>query len=275
VPLFARGRARELAFEIMGTNLARLAGRGLGGALVLAIACAAPASRAGFGAPRVDVRDLSRAQASPADAPVQPPAERYARLDRARCEEELARRSVPFARVEDAPGVLAPVRLNGPLHGVTYRTGLATPQRSSTPWEILDCRLALSLDDFAMQLATHDVVEVVHFSIYRPPSPRWPADRVASRHPGALAIDTASFVKRDGQSLTVERDFHGHIGAPTCGPGASPRPPTPEAMELRRILCDAADAKLFNVALTPDYNWAHRNHFHLEVTAGVPWFLVH
>ena len=262
----------------MGANLAPLARASVGGAIVLAIACAAPRSRAGFGAPRVDLRGLPPMQPSVApsrEASGQAPAERYARLDRARCEAELARRSVPFSRVDDAPGVLAPVRLSGPLHGVTYRTGLSAPQRGSSPWEILDCRLALSLDDFAIQLATHDVVEVVHFSIYRPPSPRWPADKVASRHPGALAIDTASFVKRDGQSLTVERDFHGHIGAPTCGPGASPRPPTPEAVELRRILCDAADAKLFNVTLTPDYNWAHRNHFHLEVTAGVPWFLVH
>ena len=36
-----------------------------------------------------------------------------------------------------------------------------------------------------------------------------------------------------------------------------------------------AFSSLFNVALTPDYNWAHRNHFHLEVTPRVKWFLVH
>jgi hypothetical protein len=48
-----------------------------------------------------------------------------------------------------------------------------------------------------------------------------------------------------------------------------------EASELRKIVCDAADAKIFNVELTPDYNRAHRNHFHLELTAGVRWFMVH
>ena len=36
-----------------------------------------------------------------------------------------------------------------------------------------------------------------------------------------------------------------------------------------------ADAHIFNVELTPDYNWPHRNHFHLEVTPKVKWFLVH
>jgi hypothetical protein len=40
-------------------------------------------------------------------------------------------------------------------------------------------------------------------------------------------------------------------------------------------LCDAADARLFNVMLSPDYNWRHRNHFHLEVATGAKWFVVH
>jgi hypothetical protein len=211
---------------------------------------------------------------APADAE-DTPASRYARLDRTACEAELGRRGIAFADVSEARGVLAPVRLAGPLHGVTFRTALPAAQRATSPWEIVDCRLALALDDFAAQLATHDVVEVVHFSIYRPPPARWPSQKVASRHPGALAIDAASFVKSDGRSLDVERDFHGRIGARTCGAGAAPTRATPEAAELRQILCDAADARLFNVALTPDYNWAHRNHFHLEVTAGVHWFMVH
>jgi hypothetical protein len=214
--------------------------------------------------PRVDV------------APDPAPATSYAALDRAACEAELTRRGVPFSRVDEARGVLAPVRLTGPLHGVTFRTALPAAKRATSPWEIVDCRLALALDDFSVQLARHDVAEVIHFSIYRPPSKKWPGDKIASRHPGALAIDAGTFIKKDGTRLEVERDFHGRIGAKTCGAeGAAPQPSTPEAVELRRIVCDAADARLFNVELTPDFNWAHRNHFHLEVTAGAKWFLVH
>ena len=37
----------------------------------------------------------------------------------------------------------------------------------------------------------------------------------------------------------------------------------------------AYEAQLFNVVLTPNYNKPHANHFHLEVTRGVKWFLVH
>ncbi|HEX3345353.1 MAG TPA: extensin family protein [Polyangiaceae bacterium] len=206
--------------------------------------------------------------------PAGAPALRYGRLDRVACETELERRAIPFVRVDEARGVLAPVRLRGPLHGVTFRTGLPEAQRASSPWEIVDCRLALALDDFAAQLATHDITQVIHFSVYRPPVKSWPEGKLASRHPGALAIDAGTFVKRDGTKLEVERDFHGRIGAATCT-GSGPHPATPEALELRRIVCDAAGARLFNVALTPDYNWPHRNHFHLEVTAGVGWFVVH
>jgi hypothetical protein len=236
---------------------------------VLAIACAAPASSAGFGAPRFEP------PAGPYRPPPLSPAERYARLDQAGCEAELGQRGIPFVRVDSARGVLEPVRLDGALHGVTYHSELPVAQRGSSAIEIVDCRLVLALDDFAVQLASHDVVEVVHYSMYRPPSARWPGGKTATRHPGGLAIDAAKFVKRDGTKLVVERDFHGRIGAKTCGPGTGPQPATPDALELRKIVCDAAEARLFNVALTPDFNWPHRNHFHLEVTANTRWFYLH
>jgi hypothetical protein len=215
----------------------------------------------------------------PAPLPVDPdettaPAMRYGKLDRASCEAELEKRHVGFSRVDEARGVLAPIRLTSALQGVRFHGMLPEAQRATTPYEILDCRLALALDDFGAILRKHDVVEVVHYSIYRPPARSWPEAKLASRHPGALAIDAAVFVKSDGSRLQVEHDFHGRIGAKTCGPGAGPTPATPESLELRAIVCDAIDAKIFNVALTPDYNWPHRNHFHLEVTASSRGFYV-
>lgn len=205
--------------------------------------------------------------------PAATPAARYGNLDRATCEAELHRRQIPFAVVAQARGVLAPVRLTGALHGVTYHSTLPAAQRATSPWEIVDCRLALALDDFSAILARHDVVEVIHFSVYRPPNANFTA--LGRQHDGALAIDAGWFKRKDGSTLQVERDFHGHIGAGTCGPGTGPNPVTPEATALRAIACEAADAHLFNVELTPDYNWQHRNHFHLEVTPSVRWFLVH
>jgi hypothetical protein len=256
------GIDRAARLVAMSGPFARLGGRATACAFALAIAAGASHARAGFGAP-------------PTTSPDEGPAQRYGRLGREACEAELRGRGISFARVDEARGVLAPVRLTGPLRGVSFHSNVPPAARASSPWEIVDCRLALALDDFALQLGAHDVVDVTHFSIYRPPSVRWPADRIASRHPGALAIDAASFTKKDGSKLDVERDFHGRIGASTCGAGADPNPATAEADELRQIVCEAADARLFNVALTPDYNWAHRNHFHLELSAGSKWFMVH
>ena len=209
---------------------------------------------------------------SPADA-VDTPAVRYARLSPDDCEAELTSRHIEFAH-ETADAVLAPVRLTGPLHGVVFRTDQSEKVRPTSPWEIVDCRLVLALDDFAEILARHDIVEVRHYSMYRPPK-TWTDAKPGTRHTGALAIDAGRFIDQAGTVLDVDHDFHGAIGAKTCGDGAAPRPATPAALTLRAILCEAAERRLFNVMLTPNYNRPHKNHFHLELTAGVGWFLVH
>jgi len=202
------------------------------------------------------------------------PAVRYGSMTADDCRAELAARHISF-RTETARGVLAPVRLTGPLHGVTFRTDLDAKQRETTPWEIGDCRLILAMDDFAAILAAHDVVEVRHYSMYRVAPKSWPDDKIGGQHNGGLALDAARFTKSDGTKLVVLDDFHGAIGAQTCGDGAGPRPVTDKGLELRAILCEAVSKHLFNVVLTPNFNRPHRNHFHLEVMANKKWFLVH
>ena len=223
--------------------------------------------------PKPAIKHATSRFANPRDAD-QTPAVRYAQLSQVDCEAELATRKIAFDRVT-ARGVLAPVRLAGRLHGVTFRTDLADAARATSPYEIADCRLVLALDDFAAILATHDIVEVRHYSMYRPPPASWADDKIGGQHNGALALDAGRFIARDGTSLDVVKDFHGAIGAQTCGDGAGPRPATAKGKELRAILCEAVASHLFNVVLTPNYNRPHHNHFHLEVTAGVKWFLVH
>lgn len=215
--------------------------------------------------PPLPAPEPSEQAAAPARGSL-PPASRYASLDRATCEAELRRRGVPFSRVEEARGVVAPVRLSGPVGGVLFRSMLPAAQRRTSPYEIYDCRLVLALEDFARVLARHDVVEVVHYSVYRPPSKRTKLRGPGRRHTGGLAIDAAIFKTKDGRTMSVEKDFDGRLGQVPCGPKAKPSP-----SELRAIVCEAADAQLFNVVLTPGFNRAHRNHFHLEVTAGVRW----
>ena len=200
------------------------------------------------------------------------PSNRYGAMSQDDCEAELKARSIAFKR-EEAKGVAQPVRLQGPLHGVTYRTNQHDADRETTIWEIADCRLVLALDDFAAILEQHSIVEVRHYSIHRKAPKKWPDDKIGKQHIGGLAIDAAKFIRKDGTFLDVLDHFKGRYGAKSCGPKAR-KVKTEEAKELREIVCAAVDARLFNVVLTPNHNRAHRNHFHLEVMPGVSWILV-
>lgn len=338
------------------------------------------------------------------------PAYRYANMTDAQAFAELDRRRILYTKLAGVHGVRAPIRLTGRLQGVEFRSSLPPEQRVTSIFEILDARLALSLDDFAAILARHDIDEVVHFTMYRPnlakpgadahaghaeepaatlptkrarasrptarahatkrvvktPSvtatPSSPAARPGrdlgakgqhggakstpapgrgnakqkgrapqvvkpteplvvaaaaapappgrpqsvkaaarptkeaapasarpaaltpsqkttwappgTRHPAGLAIDVGLLHKRDGRWLSVAADFRGKLGERTCGAGARV-PAEPAARELRAIVCEAADAGIFTYVLTPDYNVAHADHFHMEIKAGVKWFLYH
>ncbi len=187
---------------------------------------------------------------------------------------ELERRQVSFAQeTEPVPGVRTPIRLQGPLRGVTIHGSIPEPQRAVTPYEILDARLALALDDLCVLLAEHGVVELVHLTMYRPAA-GW--KRVSTppsfRHPGGLAIDVAALRQNDGAWLNVAQHWLGAVGKKTCCTAASAVRPSPGG-ELRNIVCEAARRRIFHYMLTPDFDAAHRDHLHLEIKPGVRWFL--
>lgn len=198
---------------------------------------------------------------------------KYGAMTPDECAAEVKARNLPFTP-EPTQGVLAGGRLTGPIDGITFRTRLSDEQRATSTWEIADCRLVLALDDFADVLVAHDIVEVRHYSMHRVAPASAPPDKIFSQHFGALAIDAAIFVTKDGTKMDVNDDFYGRIGAKTCGPDARPRKTTDKSLALRAILCETAAKRIFNVILTPNHNRAHRNHFHLDVTPGAKWFIV-
>ena len=171
--------------------------------------------------------------------------------------------------------LLAPVRLQGPLHGISIHSALPEKVRAKSTIEIFDCRLVLALDDFTTVLAKHDIVEVIHMSAFRSVRDRGCTPKYTGKqHCAALAVDIGTFRKKDGSVLDVDKDFNGKIGAATCTPGTGPSPVTPAATALWDIVCDAADRGLFHVMLTPNFNVEHKNHFHVEITPDVAWMLI-
>lgn len=208
---------------------------------------------------------------APALGPPNSAAARYGGLSAPACLAELGRRGIDFEKVASAPGVKIPVRLSGPVGGVVYRTDEPDAARRTSPWLVFDCRLVLSLCDFGQILAQHEVVEARIFSAWRPPPKSWKGS-VGRRHQGGLAVDVRTFRKASGEELVVLSHFEGRIGAPVCESGRAPS--HPEGKELLAIACGAAQAHLFNSILTPNYDAPHRNHFHLELTPDVGWFML-
>ncbi|WP_348751405.1 extensin family protein [Pseudomonas rhodesiae] len=69
-----------------------------------------------------------------------------------------------------------------------------------------------------------------------------------SQHALANALDIAGFRLADGRSISVLKDWSGEDA---------------NARFLRQVRDSACDD--FNVVLSPDYNAAHRNHFHFDM----------
>jgi hypothetical protein len=204
------------------------------------------------------------------------PAFRYAQHDAESCYAEIQSRQLPVRREDKHwPSIMLPMRLTGPVNGVVFRTDILESERGVSPYELFDCRLVLGLDDFSKLLRTEAINEVVLSSAYRPPPKGGAGDETAKRHAAGLAVDIHRFRRQDGRWIVVEKEFHGRIGMAVCRKaGVSPATTTPEAALLRRIVCGAAEQRLFQCILTPNYDHAHRNHLHLELTVGVRWFIV-
>jgi hypothetical protein len=92
------------------------------------------------------------------------------------------------------------------------------------------------------------VVKIEHFGSYacrniyhREKGPR-------SLHATAAAIDLAAFVFSDGTRIKISNDW---------------KPDTPESLFLHEIRNGACP--IFSAVLGPDYNAAHRDHFHFDL----------
>jgi hypothetical protein len=202
------------------------------------------------------------------------PAVRYSNLSDVACLGELAARGVGFEALPPVRGVRTPIRFQGELRGVRFVARVPPEARGRTTEEIVDCRLALALDDLAGIARAHGVTAIHYFSAFRPKLEST-SERGAARHGGALAFDLER-VDRPmdrGGPLDVRADWTAVRDEAPCPP-ASRRAGPGRERDLRALFCAIDDARLFNVMLTPNYDADHGNHLHLEVRRGVRWRLV-
>lgn len=161
------------------------------------------------------------------------------------CLIKLKTNGIPHAHLRRLRGVDTPVRITGPIGGVLFRALGRLPLAC-------DCRLALALHRAAPYLRNLGVTEL-HFSnaySYR----MMPSGR-PSRHAMGLAIDVHR-VKVGDEVLTLEEDYALSLPDGGC---------TGDSPALNRVGCLLRAKGLFDRVLTPDFDRAHHNHFHLAI----------
>ena len=169
----------------------------------------------------------------------------------------------------EMPGVEFPARLSSAILSVVIGAhgghGRVRPIES-------DCRLFAALAAWSPILRAEGIGRVGHLSLYRV-DPRLDRAGDPSGHARGLAIDVAHFVFDDGTDFTVGRDWLDRTrGASPCGAREGE---DAHMSAVRRVVCAASDASLFNVVLTPHYDDDHQNHVHLEVRPGMTGLVLH
>jgi hypothetical protein len=106
-----------------------------------------------------------------------------------------------------------------------------------------------SVQPAAQELLGAEVAEVQHFGTYSCRRIYGQAEGRPSEHAQANAVDVAAFRLADGRRVSVLGDW---------------RKAGPEGQFLHRVRDEGC--RLFRVALSPDYNAAHHNHLHFDMS---------
>jgi len=179
------------------------------------------------------------------------------------CQLELSALGVNFtpAIVDDAspegePNLTChvedPVRVHPPIHGVDvkYYNGDATPNI------LMSCAGAIALTQTVDDMAAVDVAAIRHIGTYN--CRVISGTSTLSQHSFGDAIDIFGFDLTDGTEYTLEDHWEHDNAAPQTTAGA--------------FLYDAGErwfeSFIWNIILTPNYNAAHDNHFHVDLTPG-------
>ena len=161
------------------------------------------------------------------------------------CYDELDARGVKYHRIKQK-GIELAVEIDGPLGGVTYHAS------DRALW--LDCSLAVSRDEAGPYMTALGITDAHFSSSFSKRNVR--GTHKPSKHSYALAIDIHSF-----GDMKVADDFEQGLGDALDCIGAAM---TEAGQTLSTLRCQLVHSGLFRLVLTPDYDDAHHNHYHLE-----------
>ncbi len=169
------------------------------------------------------------------------------------CLARLSQLRVPFHRGRPRRGLVTPVVITGPVNGLKL-----TPMWGRRP-ALMDCRFALLLHRIAPIIRRVGVDELRYSGFY---SYRYVAGSGRlSRHANGMAADIFAVRGPGGLRANVLKDWVKAKGrAGDCVAGVTSR----KGSVLRRLACALEYSGILFQVMTPDSDYAHRNHYHLS-----------
>ncbi len=197
------------------------------------------------------------------------------------CYAELDALGVSYTRTS-ARGVEQAVHVKGPIGGVTFSSGTSTNPMGDP----VACEFVKTLHAFAALLTERGFVRVGTLGSYcyrcccawsetnqcRSLSDAEPncGSSGYSNHSWGRAVDVRYLWKANGTRYDINDPSHFVMasgGTCTGAIGAQ----TGISLELYQLACLASSRRIFGTTLTPNYNAAHRNHFHMDIgRSGTP-----
>ncbi|MBL8605476.1 MAG: extensin family protein [Myxococcales bacterium] len=177
----------------------------------------------------------------------------------AQCRALLTQLGVTWTSAGATMGIVDPIYVSSPVNGVNFRYSSYT---ASAGRMLMDCRLGVALWHLTNALRTRwNITDVVHLGVYNYRTIS--GSTMLSQHAYATAIDLNNFRTAAGLTHSVTTEFVAN-GRPTCPPRAT----NPKDQLLKEIACWMYDSGVFHIILTPNYNSAHRDHYHVDLTPG-------
>ena len=170
------------------------------------------------------------------------------------CFSELDARHVAYKHAS-RPGIALGVELTGAIGGIQLT--------SEDQPLVIDCSLAVSLDEAGRYLRALGIDKATFSSAYSRRNVR--GTNRPSKHSFGLAIDVHTFSGPDLGTLRVDRDYEQGLGDEVDCVGT---PLTQGGAVLKILQCQLVRSGLFHLVLSPDFDDAHHDHFHLE---ALPW----
>jgi len=170
------------------------------------------------------------------------------------CFAELDARHVAYKHAS-RPGIQLGVELTGSIGGIALT--------SEDQQLVIDCSLAVSLDEAGKYMTALGLDKATFSSGYSRRNVR--GTNHPSKHSYGLAIDVHTFSGPELGTLRVDRDFEQGLGDEMDCVGS---PLTQGGAALKILQCQLVRSGLFYLVLSPDYDDAHHDHYHLEVK---PW----